>query len=262
MTKVIRAELYKFRTTPGPWVMTVVVLALTALFIALLGFTVAGYPGHTFAAPRTTDQLRVLLGAGYFPALYVAPILGVLCITTEYRHKVLTTSLLITPRREQVLAAKAIASVLWGFLLCLASFVMVAAMGIPWLAGLGGSVPDLLRQTGAVVPSLFAAYALLALYGLGIGVLLRNQVAGVLVTLAFTVIIEQILVALAEHVWHVDLNWLPAEATRAFAGGLIFGNNGDPTRLLSWWAGGLALLAWGLVPLVIGYFTTFRRDVT
>ena len=33
-------------------------------------------------------------------------------------------------------------------------------------------------------------------------------------------------------------------------------------RLLTWWQGGLVLLAWGLGPLTLGYFTTFRRDVT
>jgi len=33
-------------------------------------------------------------------------------------------------------------------------------------------------------------------------------------------------------------------------------------HLLAWWQGGLVMLLWGLVPLTIGYFTTFRRDVT
>jgi hypothetical protein len=243
-------------------VVTGVVMVLTALIILLVPFTLpATGTGKTFAAPTTPNELRWLLGAGYLGGLYVAPILGVLCITTEYRHKVLTTSLLITPRREQVLLAKAVACVLWGFLMCLASFVVVAAMGIPWLVAEGGSVSALLHQTGAVVPTLFLAFALLSLYGLGIGILLRNQIAAVLITLGFTVIIEQILVALFQHLLHTSLNWLPSEATRALVGGLR-GNGGNDVQLLSWWAGGLVLLAWGVVPGVIGYFTTFRRDVT
>lgn len=269
MIHVIRAELYKFRTTPGPWVMSGVVMALTALIVALAAFTAAGYPGHTFAAPHTVPQYRLLLGSGYLAALYVAPVLGVLCITTEYRHKVLTTSLLISPRREQVLGAKAVATVLWGFLLCVGSLVIVGAMGLTWLWADGGSVSGALGQAGAVIPGLFGAFALLSLYGLGIGVLLRNQIAGVLITLGFTVIIEQIIVALFEHVLNVTINWLPAEATRAFVGGIILGNGGGGggggaggVTLLTWWQGGLVLLGWGLIPLTIGYFTTFRRDVT
>ena len=53
----------------------------------------------------------------------------------------------------------------------------------------------------------------------------------------------------------------------AFAGiiakGASFGGSNSLTfSLLPWWAGGLAMLGWGLGPLAIGYFTTFRRDVT
>ena len=32
--------------------------------------------------------------------------------------------------------------------------------------------------------------------------------------------------------------------------------------LLSWWLGAIVLAAWGVVPVVVGYFTTFSRDVT
>lgn len=264
MIRVIRAELYKFRTTPGPWVVTGVAMLLTAL-IVLLSFSLAGsLVGQTFAAPQTVDQLRLLLGAGFEGAVIVAPVLGVLCVTSEYRHKVITTSLLLTPRREQLLVAKAIACVLWGFLMCLATFAVVVAMGLPWLVAEGGSPAALWAQAGAVVPTLFAAFALLALYGLGIGTLIKNQVGAILVSLGFTIIVEQIIVALFEHLLNVDLNWLPNEATRALVGGLVASNtnSGETGRLLTWWQGGLALLAWGIVPTVIGYFTTFRRDVT
>jgi hypothetical protein len=32
--------------------------------------------------------------------------------------------------------------------------------------------------------------------------------------------------------------------------------------LLSWWLATIVLAGWGLVPIVVGYFTTFRQDVT
>jgi ABC-type transport system involved in multi-copper enzyme maturation permease subunit len=266
MTRVVRAELFKFRTTPGPWVVTGVSIALTAL-IVLTAFGLAGsLVGKTFAAPRNVEDLRLLLGAGYQGAILVAPVLGVLCVTSEYRHKVLTTSLLITPRREQLLVAKGVACVVWGVLMCVASYVVVVAMGVTWLALAGGSPAALWGQAGAVVPTLFLAFALLTLFGLGIGTLIKNQVGAVLVILGFTVILEPLIVLLLKHIFQVDLNWLPSEATRALVGGLITGNgnngNGNAVNLLSWWEGGLALLAWGLVPAVIGYFTSFRRDVT
>ena len=70
---------------------------------------------------------------------------------------------------------------------------------------------------------------------------------------------------MARAIFHYNLNWLPNGAGGALAGDIArgFGNAQDATsRLLSWWQGGLVMLLWGLVPLTIGYFTTFRRDVT
>jgi hypothetical protein len=63
------------------------------------------------------------------------------------------------------------------------------------------------------------------------------------------------------------LNWLPNSAAAALAGdiarGFAEGGNHDPLRSqLTWWAGGIVMLGWGLIPLTIGYYTTFRRDVT
>ena len=58
---------------------------------------------------------------------------------------------------------------------------------------------------------------------------------------------------------------VPSSAAQALAGSLSrgFGSGHDPiTHLLAWWQGGLIMLAWGLIPLWFGYFTTVRRDVT
>jgi len=262
MIRVARAELLKLRTTPGPWVVLGVAVALTAL--GVLGAFVNGggpHSGPTFRAPHSQLDLRNLIGSGYQAALLMAPILGVLCITAEYRHKVITTTLLDTPRREVVLVGKGVASVLWAILMCIASLALVAAMGLPWLSALHGSISALLHQVGPVVPGLFADFALLALFGLGIGILVKNQVAGVLLTIGGTFILEPLIYALFNHLLNVRLNWLPSLAAASVAGGLTPGNGGG-RHLLSWWAGALVLLAWGLGPAVIGYFTTFRRDVT
>lgn len=264
MTRLLRAELYKIRTTPGPWVCLAVTLLLTALGI-VLSFLVADRGTVHFGAPATTHDLRNLVGAGFTAGTVMAPVLGVLVITTEYRHKVLTATLLINPRRSQVLTAKVLASIVWGLLLCLGSLALVAAMGIPLLVSQGGSVSHLLDQVGPVVPGLLGAYALLCVYGLGIGVLVRNQIAGVILSLGISLVLEPIIVALFSALVHWDVNWLPSRATQAIAGGLTGGRAGAGvigTVLLSWWLGALALIAWGLGLALVGYFTTFRRDVT
>jgi len=264
VSRVLRSELFKFRTTTGPWVILIVTLVLTALgIITAFVLTIGGH--GEFTAPIFTPQYRELVGAGYGAGTVLAPIVGILCITTEYRQKVLTTTLLVTPRREVVLTAKAVASAIWGLLLAVAGLVLVAALGIPLLVTQGGSLSTLLRQVGPVVPGLLGAYILMAIFGLGIGTLLRNQVAAVVLTIVFVVILEPIIVALVHSLAHVDLNWLPSRSAAALAGGLTRSTGGGHTAAgpdLSWWLGGLALFGWGVGTAVIGYFTTFRRDVT
>jgi len=261
--RLVRAELFKLRTTPGPWILLGVDMLMSGLILlALFHQAASSLHESGYAAPHTVHQLRNMLGVGLEAALILAPIAGVLCITGEYRHKVLTTTLVVSPRRPDVLTAKAVASVIWGLLLGIGSLVMVGAVALPWFASDHGSFSALAGQLGPVLPGLLGAFALLALFGVGIGVLVKNQVAGVLVTLGGTIIVEQLIVQLFQSIFHLDLNWLPSAAAAALAGGIFGGGQGTGHQLLSWWVGGFALLLWGVVPAVLGYFTTFRQDVT
>ncbi len=266
MKNAISAELLKMRSMPGVWVTWALALPLTVLG-CLVVFLIAGngVPGHTLNFPQSLHQRRMLLGAGYGTMQVLAPIIGVLCITSEYRNKTITTSLVLVPIRTRLLAAKVVVTSVWTIFMVLLSVVTVAAVGLPWNGALGGNVSQITDQVGAVMPGLLAATVLLGLFGLGFGTLVKNQVAGILITIGGTFILEQILVAVARGVFHYNLNWLPNGAGGALSGDIArgFGGAQDATsRLLTWWQGGLVMLLWGLVPLTIGYFTTFRRDVT
>ncbi|MDA8309055.1 MAG: hypothetical protein M0Z46_00255 [Actinomycetota bacterium] len=267
MPQLVRAELFKFRTTPGPWVCIAVVVLLTGLGVTTAFINGANGVVH-FLAPTTTAGLRRLMGAGYTAAIVMSPVLGVLSITTEYRHRILTSTLLAHPRRADVLGAKVLASALWGLLMGVVSFAMIAAMGIPLLLAEGGSVSALGHEVGPVVPGMLAAFVLLAVYGMGIGTLVRNQIAGVILALGLTLVLEPIIVAIFGSLAHIDVNFLPTRATQAVAGGLsprgpgAGGGTLTAHVLLSWWLGAIALVIWGVGLTVLGYFTTFRRDVT
>ncbi len=266
MINAVRSELLKMRSMPGVWVCFGLTFPLTALLIWAVFAVAGGSPGHTYLFVHTLNQKRVLLGAGYTGITFLAPVLGVICITSEYRHKTMTSTLVLTPRRTRVLDAKVIVTAWWCSLMAILSLVTVAAIGLPWNAALGGVTSQVTDQLGAVVPGLIAATILLGLFGLGFGTLVKNQVAGILITIGGTFILEPLLVGLARGIFQYDLNWLPSAAAEALAGALarggIGGNHDATTHLLTWWQGGLAMLGWGLIPLLLGYFTTVRRDVT
>jgi len=266
----LRAELLKMRSMPGVWVSFGLAFPLTILIVLAVLASAGGFPGHTFYFVSSLRERRELLGAGYFGIEVLAPVIGVLCVTSEYRHKTLTTSLVLVPVRSRVLLAKVITVAIWAILLALLSLVAVFLVALPWNAALGGVTSQVTDQIGAVVPGLMASAVLLGLFGLGFGTLVKNQVAAILLTIGGTLVLEGILEVLARAIFHYDLNWLPNAAGAALAGDIARGlgggggGNGQSTglRLLTWWQGGLVMLGWGLVPLTIGYFTTFRRDVT
>ncbi len=268
MINAIRAELIKMRSMPGVWVSFGLAFPLTVLVTIGVLAGAGGFPGHTFYFVQTLRQRRELLGAGYFGIEILAPIVGVLCVTGEYRHKTITTTLVLTPVRTRVLAAKVSVTALWSIFLALLTLVAVAVVALPWNAALGGVTSQVTDQVGAVVPGLLVSAVLLGLFGLGFGTLVKNQVAAILLTIGGTLILEGLLVVLARAIFHYNLNWLPNAAGAALAGDIArgFGGGGGGARaglhLLTWWQGGLVMLLWGLVPLTIGYFTTFRRDVT
>jgi ABC-type transport system involved in multi-copper enzyme maturation permease subunit len=265
MINAVRAELIKMRSMPGIWVTFGLGFPLAVLGVVGILAAAGGNPGHTFAAVHTLRQRRELLGAGYFALQILAPIIGVLCVTGEYRHKTITTTLVLRPVRTQVLTAKVLVTSLWAVFIGLLTLVAVAAVGLPWNAGLGGMTSQVTDQAGAVVPGLLVTAILLSLFGLGFGTLVKNQVAAILLTIGGTLILENLLIGLARGIFHYDLNWLPNAAGAALAGDIAragLGRGGGGQHLLDWWQGGLVMLLWGLVPLTIGYYTTFRRDVT
>ncbi len=271
MINAIRAELIKMRSMPGVWVTFGLAFPLTVLVILGVLASAGGFPGHTFYFAQTLRQQRQLLGAGYFGIEVLAPIVGVLCVTSEYRHKTITTTLVLTPVRTRAVAAKVAVTALWSVFIALLTLVAVAAVALPWNAALGGVTSQITDQVGAVVPGLLVSAILLGLFGLGFGTLVKNQVAAILLTIGGTLILESLLVALARAIFQYNLNWLPNAAGAALAGDIArgFGGNGgnggggpQGVHLLAWWQGGLVMRLWGLVPLTIGYFTTFRRDVT
>ena len=190
----------------------------------------------------------------------IALCLGVLGMAGEYRHQTITPTLLAVPRRGRLVAAKLVAYMLaglgYGIVIILAGgalgAVIVAARGYP--LGLGAS-----GVARALALSMLGC-ALWAVFGLGVGTLIRNQIVALFVAIAVAVLIAPLLAfgLQAAHAGSVA-QYLPNQASAALVQGT---NGGFEQQLLPWWAGLLVLLAYGVVFAVLGAALTTRRDIT
>jgi len=269
MIAIVRSEWTKLRTTSVPWILTGIALIITGLFILLYFVThgqTGGGPGGpgpetNFGMPHpdyphTVQQLRDLLGRG-LGAYIFALLLGVLIITTEFRHKTVTTSFLATPRRSQFVIGKLIIAAATGALLaCIILAATVVGAGIA-IAAAGGSFTALVGQLGAVAPGMILVFVLFALLGVGVGSLITNQVAAIIICLGWFLILESII----EVLWHWTAKWLPSGAASA-AANVTAGRREATFGLFNWWQGSLLILAYGLIFAVIGSVVLSRRDIT
>ena len=269
MIRLIRGELYKARTTMVPWVMAILVAVLAAGGVLLVFHLSAvrqfgpGVATPAWGTPSTPAELRDLVD---FPVLSVGfslpVVLGVLLATTEYRHKTITNAFLVTPKRWQVVTAKAIVAALGGLALAVVSLVVSYAVAAPFLAGQGGSVHDFTHQAAYAASGLLLSYALLGILGVGVGTLLRNQVAALITTLAWFLIAEGILGSIFPSYFRWLVSGVVDAAARVPLGGLGDRNGPTLTHIFPTWGGTVALLAYGVGITVIGYLLTTRRDVT
>jgi hypothetical protein len=262
----IRSEWLKMRTTAVPWVLAGVAVVITALSILLFflngstggGAGGGGGGGSSFGpigVPHTTQQLRNLVGAGVGGYIF-ALLLGTLMVTTEFRHKTVTTSFLVTPRRPQFVGAKLLTSAILSVGLALILLAGTILGGGLALAADGGSFSNMLRQVPAVLPGMLLVFALFGLLGVGVGSVLTNQVAAIIVCLGWFLILEQIIVG----IWHGTARWVPSGAASAAAN--VTRGRGANFGLFTWWQGALLMLLYGLVFAVVGSLILTRRDIT
>jgi hypothetical protein len=102
------------------------------------------------------------------------------------------------------------------------------------------------------------AVAIWTLVGLGIGTLIRNQIAAILVAVFVVFLVEGIATAvLAATDLDAVAKWLPTNASTA-----LTSPGGSQLDYLPWWGGGLVLLAYAVVLAGVGLLLSSRRDVT
>jgi ABC-type transport system involved in multi-copper enzyme maturation permease subunit len=249
MRRLIHAELLKLRTTR----MFYGCAAAALLFVPLILAISIQTAGHKDAGPAltTSEGIRNVMSAAASGTTIIL-IIGILIMAGEFRHNTATSTFLVTPDRKRLVGAKLIAATIVGAGLAMVASLVTLVVAVPWLAAKDIHVSILSADVGLVLLAAIAASALYAMVGVGVGSLIRNQTAAVVVALVWVMVVESLLVTLLPDVGR----WLP--------GGAVAALTGAATRdggLLPMWAGGLLFAAYGLGFAATGSRFVLRRDV-
>jgi hypothetical protein len=207
---------------------------------------------HMAAASRARFDPANISLAGLAFAPLVIGIAGVLVMSGEYGSGLIRSTLAAAPRRRLVLAAKAV--VLAAVALALGEVTVFAA----FLAGqavLAGRAPHAtLTQPGVLrTVALSGGYlALLALFGLGIGVIVRHSAGAVAAYAGLVLVLPYVLFVLPGNVARFAPETMLASSVAAV--------RPQPHYLPPGWEGFALMAAYAAVALTLGGWLLSRRD--
>jgi hypothetical protein len=263
MTRLIRSELLKIRTTRTVVWLLVLTLALVALVVSLTTLDLTQRDSEF--ALGSSEGLRWVLGnVGTSGAHVIMLTLGILLLAGEFRHNTITATLLATPRRGRVVSAKVVAITLVGVVFGLLSIALALAIAMPWLSAKGAPVPLGDSDVQLTLLGNLLVLVLFGLIGLGVGALVRNPVVAVAVAIPFFLIVEPLLGLVTNLVDALNSvgPYLPTAAASALQRSVTSAEDPTAAHLLPMWGGGLVLLGYATVLCFLGTRLVVERDIT
>ena len=243
--RLVRAEIRKLTTTKLPWgfLAVLVVIAGIDAAVVVFGTDMDGTKGFIATA---ADQQSLMAFA--FNAMLGTAFFGAIAVAREYGHHTVVPTFLISPKRARATLAQLTAVLVGGALLGLIGQALIiarVALALP-TTSFGFLVPagDVARLLAA---STFAG-AVGAILGAGLGAVIRNLGGAVTAAVLMLFMIPPLVVQLVSDA----ASWIPPALGTAISG---------VTTDVNTWAAAAVLLAWGLVPAVVGLIVVQRRDV-
>jgi ABC-2 type transport system permease protein len=277
--RLIRSELLKIRTTNTWWWLglgALVAIALALLFnIIFANQYLSDNPPSPEGAPDQQAEMMQaqqdvvvqaanIYTSGQYFGLLIVMILGILLVTNEYHHQTATMTFLTTPRRTTVILSKLATVMLIGAVLWLVTSAIDLVVGSIWLVNAGhGSQLGEWGVTRAILLNLLA-YVIWAIFGVGFGTLITNQLGAVITAAVLYLVGTQAasLIFFGLSIWldNTDiLEWqviVPSIASSL----MITGEElpGSPPQ----WVGAAVLVGYAVVTGTIGVLLTRRRDIS
>lgn len=256
-SRLLRSEWTKLRSVRSTvWsliALVVVVWGFTTLFMGLTSAQWDKTDAATQAQVRA-DPIASILGSGLFLGQLAVCVLGVLVITSEYSTGMIRASLLAVPRRVPMLVAKAVVFgllvLVLGELVSFGSFAIGSAL-------LHSHAPVALGDPGVLRAVVGAGVflAVLGLFSLSIGAIVRSTPAGITGTIAFVLVLAPLSQLIPGSIGKHVHAYLPTEA-----GHLIAQARRADGDLLGPWQGLLVFVVWTVALFVIACVLLRRRD--
>jgi hypothetical protein len=186
MTRLVRAELLKLRTTR-------LLLWLGLLIMALEVFVIALHVSQdSVSSLAETRNQRDVVSIAAVSAL-ISLILGIVSSAGEFAHGTIGQTFLVAPVRVRVAAAKLLAVAVAGAVLGLVACAF--AWGFGALLLWARSVPVHLAAGSSLrlIPGIAVAAAITGALGVGFGALVRRQTGAIVISLVWLLVGEPLL---------------------------------------------------------------------
>jgi ABC-type transport system involved in multi-copper enzyme maturation permease subunit len=188
LSRQIRSELLKLTTTRT---LPAVLSAMTLLVGVAVALHAVGLPADQLSS--RSDQRGVMIDVAINVGGLFAALLGALVITGEFRSGTIRPTLLVRPRRRQVILAKAASVLAVGAASGLAAVGVVIGVGAAALAARGIEIRLAAGDiVGLGIGGLLGG-ALLAVLGLAVGAVVRSQVPTLVAIFAWLLFVENLL---------------------------------------------------------------------
>jgi hypothetical protein len=279
LSRQLVAESYKVLTTRLWWALLIPVAAI-AVLVGFIGAAIAGLPDVVDTAGTIAPAMALTVPISMKQASVFAVVLGLVGGAGEFRHRTISTSYLTGASRGAVLAAKAAVHAGFALVYGVTTFAC-CALGAVIDSGTQSFPPaaDMVAIAAAGTAGVIGWCVL----GVGLGMLIGNQVAA-LVTVLVYVLVAEGLIGLVLRIPRLGLaelsHYLPGAGSTALQTGhgiaifarsfgedefvveqavqALVGRSGQ----LSWAAGGLVLTGYAALAVAAGWLVGGRRDVS
>jgi ABC-type transport system involved in multi-copper enzyme maturation permease subunit len=293
--RLVRSEIRKITTTNAWWLFGLASVAITGL--SLWG-NMAQAAGDIAVARNTHAVFRAKAGmseaelaeakaffvqqhdlhyqsitaagniftSGQFFGLVLVMLLGILVITNEFQYQTATATFLTTPHRTRVVFGKLVAAIGLGFAFWLVSQAMSMVSGLIFFHNidLTNSLSEWPVQRAIALNML--AYLLWAVFGFGLGTLIRNQigsvVTGMIIYLLGYVGGIGAFVLIRTYLIHGDWVLTSAVVSPSIASQVMISPEKLYPQSAEWWVGALVMIGWSLLAGLLGILLTRRRDIS